>query len=147
MLSPFYVESLFCFYGTFSEKQNEVSEYFTKLLLRIFLDWNLLFPRIGNSLWVLCFSNNMRKSVPQRSLFSERNTQYYFIVTVWFFYLWTVKWFLRMSNQCSVLSVSWLFKVSILNSGKSFTGRWTGAIVPTWNRFIHKIWSLMRTMV
>ena len=49
--------------------QKSKMKYWTKLLLRIFLDWNLRFPRIGNSLWVLYFSSNMQKFVPWSSIF------------------------------------------------------------------------------
>ena len=49
--------------------QKSKMKYRTKLLLRIFFDWNLLFPRFGNSLWVLYFSSNMQKFVPRSSIF------------------------------------------------------------------------------
>ena len=40
--------------------QKSKMKYQAKLLLQIVFDWNLQFPRIGNSLQVLYFSNNMQ---------------------------------------------------------------------------------------
>ena len=75
-----------------SERQDEVSN---KIVVVNILWLKSTFLRIGNSSWVFYFSSNMQKLVPRSSIFclfffSERNTQYYFIVTVWLICLWAV---------------------------------------------------------
>ena len=132
MRSPFGVESLFLLLRLLFRKakssigQNCCCEY---SLTEIY-DFPELATVRGCYIFRVICKNLYLEVLFSVYFFSERNTQYYFIVTVWLFCLWTV----IISAHCEpVFPLFWLFEYGLLTWEKRFTGGWTGAIVPTRN--------------